>query len=66
APVQIDSAHPVAGFYPTSHWSAGEIVRDDYALSSWAVSQADRAHIILYRATTSGFENLAAFDVPLR
>jgi hypothetical protein len=30
---QGDSANPVYGFYPTSRWHKGEIVRDDYALT---------------------------------
>ena len=29
---QADSRHPVYGWYPTSGWGAGEIVRDDYRL----------------------------------
>lgn len=29
---QSDSQHPVYGWYPTTKWSAGEIVREDYEL----------------------------------
>jgi len=29
---QADSRHPVGGWYPTSRWGAGEIVRDDYVM----------------------------------
>ncbi len=65
-PLQIDSAHPVGGFYPMTRWSAGEVVRDDYALPLEAANEADRVHVVLYRATSSGFENLAECDVPLR
>jgi len=30
---QSDSLHPVYGWYPTSRWVAGEVVRDDYAIT---------------------------------
>jgi hypothetical protein len=60
---QLDSSHPVAGYYPTTHWTAGEIVRDDYALSTPAGSAFDRISIILYRPTLSGFENLATLTL---
>ncbi|MEP7198851.1 MAG: DUF2723 domain-containing protein [Chloroflexota bacterium] len=63
---QTDSAHPVGGFYPMTRWLAGEVVRDDYALPRDGGTTADRVHVILYRATVSGFENLAEFDVALR
>ena len=65
-PVQVDSAHPVAGFYPTTRWSAGEVVRDDYALSLAALGVADHLRVIVYRTTASGFEDLAGFDLALR
>ncbi len=29
---QADQSHPVGGWYPTSAWETGEIVRDDYVL----------------------------------
>lgn len=63
-PVQVDSAHPVFGFYPMTRWAAGEIVRDDYALPLSAAT-ADHVRVILYRTRGGGFENLAAFDLPL-
>ena len=28
-----DQSHPVSGWYPTSRWEPGEVVRDDYVLS---------------------------------
>ena len=31
--VQVDAANPVHGAYPTSRWSAGEVVADDYWLT---------------------------------
>ena len=30
---QFDSAAPVYGWYPTSRWSVGELVRDDYVIT---------------------------------
>jgi hypothetical protein len=30
---QGDRAHPVYGFYPTSRWTAGQLVRDDYRVT---------------------------------
>jgi hypothetical protein len=30
---QADQSHPVSGWYPTSRWEPGEVVRDDYVLS---------------------------------
>ncbi len=60
---QADSAHPVDGYYPMTRWSAGEVVRDDYAFAAGA-AQGDHVHVIAYRKTATGFENLAEFDLP--
>jgi hypothetical protein len=63
---QADSAHPVAGAYPTSRWSPGEAVGDAYAFPAEAAARADGAKIILYRRLADGaFENLDAADLPL-
>jgi hypothetical protein len=34
---QTDSLHPVQGWYPTTRWTTGEVVRDVYALQATAV-----------------------------
>ena len=63
-PVQFDRQHPVHGLYPTSGWASGEVVRDDYPLSLPPGLQADGITIIVYRAITEGFENLAQIELP--
>ena len=62
--VQFDRQHPVHGLYPTSGWASGEVVRDDYPLSLPPGLQADGITIIVYRAITEGFENLAQIELP--
>ncbi len=64
-PFQIDSAHPVAGFYAMTRWAPGEVVRDEYALPSQVARHADQVRVLVYRATPSGFENLAEVNLPL-
>jgi hypothetical protein len=65
-PFQIDNAHPVFGFYPMTRWQVGEVVRDDYALPASLVAQANRVRVLVYRATTNGFENLGDIRLPAR
>jgi hypothetical protein len=50
---------PVWGFYPTNRWQPGEIVQDVYALSLPDAVTPDAFQVVVYRATDSGFENLA-------
>ncbi len=38
--VQDDRSAPVYGWYPTSRWSAGEVVRDDYSLPLISATKA--------------------------
>jgi len=56
--VQEDHAHPVWGFYPTSHWSRGEVVRDDYLVAVPSDLHYDGAMVVVYRVTGDGFEDL--------
>ena len=60
---QVDSQHPVLGTYPTSRWTAGEVVSDYYEIQlgpdlapgtyGWGV--------VLYRALPEGgWESLKA------
>jgi hypothetical protein len=58
---KVDSQHPVLGTYPTSRWTAGEVVGDYYEIQL----PADLAPgtyqwgVILYRALPDGgWENL--------
>lgn len=64
---QADSVHPVYGFYPTSRWQKGEIVRDDYAVSIVRDVPLDQADLLIgwYRSepASSGFVNLGSFRV---
>lgn len=61
----IQDHEPVWGAYPTSHWRAGELVRDVYALSLPEGVAPDAAQIVVYRATETGFENLAEQTIGL-
>jgi hypothetical protein len=51
---QADSLNPVGGWYPTSRWSAGEVVRDDYALTVPSGSSPVAVQIAMYQADASG------------
>jgi len=55
----IQDHQPVWGVYPTGRWQPGEIVRDVYALPLPAGVVPDQVQIVIYRATDTGFENLA-------
>jgi hypothetical protein len=55
----IQDHQPVWNTYPTTRWTPGEIVRDDYVLTLPAQVVPDAAYIIVYRATPAGFDNLA-------
>ena len=55
---------PVWGFYPTTRWLPGEVVRDDYALSLPAGAIPVEAKIVVYRPLSDGgFDNLAEFTL---
>jgi hypothetical protein len=56
--VQEDHAHPVWGFYPTSRWVQGEVVRDDYLVTVPAGLEYDGAAVVVYRVTDDRFEDL--------
>lgn len=62
-PLQQDHP-PVWGFYPTSRWTPGEVVRDDYVLALPATVLPNGAALVVYRARPEGgFANLAALTV---
>jgi hypothetical protein len=54
----IQDHQPVWNAYPTSRWSPGEIVRDDYGLDLPGESAPDGVQIVVYRVTAGEFENL--------
>ena len=51
---QADSLHPIAGWYPTSRWQMGEIVRDCYAIDVPPGSAPVGVRVALYRVDESG------------
>jgi hypothetical protein len=58
---KVDSQHPVLGTYPTSHWSAGEVVGDylEIQLPGDLPPGTYRWGVILYRSLPEGgWENL--------
>jgi hypothetical protein len=63
---QADSAHPVDGWYPTSHWSQGEIVRDCYSIRVPESGTPVAVRVALYRTDPEvGFANSPWFSLPL-
>jgi hypothetical protein len=62
--VQQDLAHPVHGFYPTTRWTSGEVVVDDYVLALPAGPPPDGWQVVVYRQVNGGFENLAVLSLP--
>jgi hypothetical protein len=62
---QDDRAHPVDGWYPTSRWRAGEMVRDHYRLRVPAEAAPVAVRVGMYRQTADGFENSPWLSLPL-
>jgi hypothetical protein len=64
---QADSSAPVHGWYPTSLWSPGEIVRDDYVLAGPFDRPPQTVEISLYTQDAAGnFQNFGRYTIPLR
>ena len=62
---QADRQHPVYGWYPTSRWQAGEIVRDDYQIEVPQEAQPRAIRMALYRRDASGnFSNSPWLSLP--
>jgi hypothetical protein len=51
---QSDSSAPVYGWYPTSLWTSGEIVRDDYVIALPPDRSARQLEISLYAQDADG------------
>jgi hypothetical protein len=62
----IQDHQPMWGFYPTSRWQPGIIVRDVYALSLPVGVNPDTVQIVVYKATSTGFKNLAEQTIVTR
>ena len=64
---QADSSAPVHGWYPTTLWSPGEIVRDDYVLTVPPGRSAHTVEVNLYTQDAAGqFQNFGRQTMPLR
>ena len=64
---QADSSAPVYGWYPTSRWSPGEIVRDDHVITFPPGRLGLIAAVGLYTQDASGsFRNFGQQIIPLR
>ncbi len=63
---QADSAHPVDGWYPTSDWVKGEVVRDVYSLAAPPASKPVAVQIDMYRVLADGqFQNSKWLSIPV-
>jgi hypothetical protein len=60
---QADSLNPVYGWYPTSRWVQGEIVRDDYLITENLQRPAKMISVGMYRSEGSGFSNLGSREI---
>lgn len=61
--LQEDRAHPVWGWYPTSRWLPGEVVRDDFLIPD--LLAYDGLMVLAFWRTKGEFENLGAATFPL-
>jgi len=63
---QADRANPVGGWYPTSLWSVGEMVRDQYELHVPEGSHPVALRVSMYRISEAGqFVNSPWLVIPL-
>ena len=51
---QADRHHPVYGWYPTSRWQAGEIVRDHYVISAPTDAEPVGVRVAMYQVDSQG------------
>jgi hypothetical protein len=61
----IQDHQPVWNSYPTSRWSPGEVVRDDYILSLPSQVTPNSVQIVVYRSTPAGLEDLGEASLAL-
>ena len=63
---QADRVHPVGGWYPTSRWEAGEVVRDCYVLAIPPGTMPVGVRVGMYRrGADGGFVNSDWIYLPL-
>ncbi len=63
---QADNSHPVEGYYPTTRWQLGEIVRDDYLVTIPEGSNPTAVRVGMYRFDPDkGFINTPWLSIPL-
>jgi hypothetical protein len=62
---RIQDHQPVWNSYPTSRWSPGEVVRDDYVLSLPSQVTPNSVQIVVYRSTPAGLEDLGKASLAL-
>ena len=63
---QADQVHPVYGWYPTSRWRVGEIVRDHYLIDVPNGAAAQAVRVALYRTDAAGnFSNSPWLSLPI-
>ena len=63
---QADRAHPVDGWYPTSRWVAGEVVRDHYLLTIPPDAAPIAVRVSMYQALEDGqFINSEWLSLPV-
>ena len=55
----IQDHEPVWGFYPTSRWAAGSLIRDMYTFELPQNTSPSAVQIVIYQASGSSFENVA-------
>jgi hypothetical protein len=63
---QADRSHPVEGWYPTSGWQVGEVVRDYYLLNVPPGSRPAAVRVAMYQVTADGsFQNTEWLSLPV-
>jgi len=63
---QTDSLNPVGGWYPTSLWTTGEVIRDDYALVVPPGTRPAAVRVAMYQLEEGGrFVNTEWLSLPL-
>jgi hypothetical protein len=63
---QSDATHPVSGWYPTSRWTPGEIVKDSYLLELPEEAEPVAVRLAMYQIGEGGeFENTEWITVSL-
>lgn len=63
---QADSQHPVGGWYPTSRWEAGEIIRDVYVIEVPEGSDPQALRLSMYHIAKDGsYVNSEWITLPL-